>query len=355
MMNSNHSGTKPFDLLGELAKFGIEHSIPLNDPEAIPKFATFVGHALGGALSNPALLHGQRVEAMFEALLISLGEFTLLKAEDNGKVHPGDRYIAPDFRVVLLDGTQWLIEVKNAYIEDSFRPERRFMTTSYREKLENYASATGARLKLAVFWATWGIWTLVSPEQFVDEQGNVSFDMGSGFIENELGILGDRLIGTKPPLRLRLEADPDTIGPVGPDGMVNFTTGDVRIYSGQEELLDPIEKEIAWAFMLYGDWIVSEPMPVLEEAVLTAVEFRWNPDRYRNDPFSTIGTFSQVFSRYYSEETIENEKIVQLFASPQPGWFAPLLADDYKSKALPLLRAKFQAKHLSADLLKGLG
>ena len=107
--------------------------------------------------------------------------------------------------------------------------------------------------------------------------------------------------------------------------------------------------------MLYGDWIVSEPMPVLEEAVLTAVEFRWNPDRYRNDPFSTIGTFSQVFSRYYSEETIENEKIVQLFASPQPGWFAPLLADDYKSKALPLLRAKFQAKHLSADLLKGLG
>ena len=355
MMNSNHSGPRPFDLLGELAKFGIEHSIPLNDPEAIPKFAIFVGRALGGALSNPALLHGQRVEAMFEALLVSLGQFTLLKAEDNGKVHPIDRYIAPDFRVVLLDGTQWLIEVKNAYVKDAFDPERRFMTRRYREKLENYATATGGRLKLAVFWAAWGIWTLVSPEQFVDEQGNVSFDMGSGFLENELGTLGDRLIGTKPPIRLRLEANPGTISPIGPDGMVNFTIEEFRIFSGREELLDPTEKEIAWAFMLYGDWVESEPIPVLEEGVLTAVEFRWDPDKDRNDPFSTIGTFSQVFSRYYSEHTMENEKIVQLYAPPQPGWFAPLLADDYKSKALPLLRAKFQAKHLSAELLKGLG
>ena len=156
---------------------------------------------------------------------VSLGEYTLLKAEDNGRVLPGDRYIAPDFRVVLLDGTQWLIEVKNAYVVDSFEPERRFMTKPYREKLENYAAATGGRLKLAVFWAAWGIWTLVSPEQLVDEQGNVSFDMGSGFIENELGSLGDLMIGTKPPLRLRLEADPDTIRPVGPDGVVNLLPG----------------------------------------------------------------------------------------------------------------------------------
>ena len=355
MLNSNHSGPKPFDLLDELAKFGIEHSIPLNDPNAIPKFATFVGNALGGALSNPALLHGQRVEAMFEALLVSLGEYTLLKAEDNGRVHPGDRYIVPDFRVVLLDGTQWLIEVKNAYVEDSGKPERRFMNKPYREKLENYAAATGAQLKLAVFWAAWGIWTLVSPEQFVDEQGNVSFDMGSGFIENELGYLGDLMVGTKPPLRLRLEANPDTVNPVGPDGMVNFKTGDVRIYSDQAELLDPIEREIAWAFMLYGDWLVSEPKPVLEEDVLTAIEFRWDPDPHRSDPFFTIGTFSQVFSRYYSEHTVENEEIVQLYAPPQPSWFAPLLFDGYKSKALPLLRVKLQAKHLSADLLKGLG
>ena len=354
-MNSNHDKPKPFDLLSEFAKYGLQQEIPLNDPEAVPKFATFVRNAIGGALSDPALLHGRRVEAMFEALLVSLGQYSLLKAEDNGTVHPGDRFIAPDFRVVLLDGTQWLIEVKNAYSKDPFEQERRFMTKAYREKLENYSAATGAQLKLAVYWASWGIWTLVSPGQFIDERGNVTFDMNSGFIENELGHLGDLMIGIKPPLRLRLEADPNTVCPVGPDGVVNFTTGAVRIYSGHEELLDPIEEEIAWAFMLYGDWVVSEPMPVLEGDALSAIEYSWEPDEHRMDPFLTIGTLSQVFSRYYSERTLENEKIVQLHAPPQPGWFAPLLANDYKSKVLPLLRIKIQAKHLSGYLLKELG
>ena len=41
-----------------------------------------------------------------------------------------------------------------------------------------------------------------------------------------MGYLGDLIIGTKPPLRLLLEADPDTVSPVGPDGVVNFATGD---------------------------------------------------------------------------------------------------------------------------------
>ena len=124
---------------------------------------------------------------MFEALLVSLGKFTLLKAEDNGKVHPDGRYIAPDFRVVLLDGTQWLIEVKNAYVKDSFEPERRFMTRPYREKLENYATATGGRLKLAVFWAARGSGLSFLPSSLSMSKEDVSFDMGSGFIENELG------------------------------------------------------------------------------------------------------------------------------------------------------------------------
>ena len=350
-MNSNPFQPKPFDLLSELGKFGMQQRVPLNDPQAIPKFSDFVGKALGDALSNPALLHGHRVESMFEALLVSLGEFSLLKAEDNGRLHPSDQFIAPDFRVVLLDGTQWLIEVKNAYVEDSFEPVRRFMNKRYREKLENYAAATGGQLKLAVYWASWGIWTLVSPEQFINEQGDVSFDMSSGFIENEMGYLGDLMIGTKPPLRLLLEADPDTVSPIGPDGVVNFATGDFRIFSGRNELLDSTEKEIAWAFMLYGDWIVSEPTPMMEGNVLKAVEFRWDPDKHINDPFGTIGMFSQVFSRYYSEQTMDEQEIVQLHAPPQPSWFAPLLADDYKSKTLPLLRIKIQAKHLSTHLL----
>ena len=348
-MNSNSIVSQPFDLLAELAKFGLDHRISLNDPKAIPEFVTFAENAVRRALSRTSLLHGQRTQAMFESMLVSLGGYSLLKAEDTGNVYPNEKYIAPDFRVVLTDGTQWLIEVKNAYIDDPLRQERQFMTKSYREKLEQYASATGGQLKLAVYWAKWGIWTLVSPERFADSAGNVSVDMKTGMMENELVYLGDQMIGTKPPLRLRLEADPATSEPVTADGTVRFTISGVRVYSGEVELLDRLEKEIAWTFMRYGSWRMDGPLADLEGDRLFAVEFRWDPEENTDQGFEMIGTFSEMFSRYYSEQTLLNQEVIQLFAQPRPGWFAPLVASEYEMKVLPLWQFKLYPRYLSAS------
>ena len=280
-------------------------------------------------------------------MLVSLGGCSLLKAEDNGNVYPSEKYLAPDFRVVLPEGTQWLIEVKNAYIEDPLRQERQFMASNYREKLERYASTTGAQLKLAVYWARWGIWTLVSPERFADAAGNISVDMQTGMMENELVYLGDRMIGTNPPLRLRLEADPATTEPVAGDGDVTFTISGVRIYCGEEEVLDHLEKEIAWTFMRYGRWRMDGPLADLEGGRLLALEFRWDPEQNTNQRFEVIGTLSEMFCRYYSEQTLLDQEVVQLLAQPRPGWFAPLIASDYKKKVLPLWRIKLYPRHLS--------
>ena len=354
-MNSDYVERKPFDLLAALAKFGSENRISINDPQAVPKFADFVGDALYSALSDPALLYGQRTEAMFEAMLITLGGFSLLKAEDKGRVHPSERYIAPDFRVVLLDGTQWLIEVKNAYIEEPFRQERCFMTKGYREKLENYAAATAGQLKLAVYWARWGIWTLVSPERLADVDGNVTLDMKTGVFENELGFLGDRTIGTRSPLRLRLETDPATTSPIATDGTVKFTISEVRVFCAEDELLDPIKKKLAWRFMLYGDWKVTGPETILEGGLLKAIDFLWEPEEDMNKGFEIIGDLSHMFCRYYSMQTMQDKEVVQLHAPPKPGWFAPLLASDYDNIELPLWRFTFKPRHLSNSLLQEQG
>ena len=346
-MNSYETGRKPFDLLAELAKFGLEYRISMNDPQAVPKFTTFVRGALCDALSDPALLYGQRTEAMFEAMLISLGGYSLLKTEDSGRVHPEERFQPPDFRVVLPDGTQWLIEVKNVYINDPRQQKRLLMTRTYREKLENYASVTGGQLKLAVYWARWGIWTLVSPKRLVDGDGNLTLDMETGIVENELGCLGDRMIGTRPPLRLRLETDPAKSSPVASDGTVKFTISGVRLYCGEDELLDPIDKEIAWIFMQYGEWKeIGDPLALLEGDLLTGIEFRWEPEERRNKGYEIVGTPSQMFCRYYSEQTMKDQEVVQLHAPLRPGWFAPLVTSDYKKKALPLWQFTFQARHL---------
>ena len=325
-----------FDLLAELARFGATHHVSLRDPETLRVFTSSVRKTLDDALANPTLLYGQRTEAMFEAMVISFGDFSVLKAEDQGSVYPRTGFRVPDFRVVLTDGTQWLIEVKNVYEKDPSKIIRRLMDKTYREELENYASATAAELKLAVFWAKWGIWTLVSPEPFVNEDGNLDLTMVQGMQANELVRLGDRTVGTRPPLRVLLTTDPENTSPIAPDGSVEFTIGNAQVFCNEEELVDPLERQIAWIFMHYGRWQEVDPAPILEGNQLMGIEFRWEPHEQSDQGFEMVGSFSEIFSRYYAEKTLEDREVAQLFADPRPEWFAPLVRGEQVSDALPL-------------------
>lgn len=332
---------KSFDLVADFAKFGAENRNSLRDPQTIEKFITDARKTISDALSDEARLHGQRTQAMFEALLLSLGDHLLIKVEDSGQVYPENRFKVPDFRVVLSDGTQWLIEVKNVYIDNPLRQKRQLMKSDYREMLEAYASATGGQLKLAVFWAKWAIWTLISPEKLLDGNGNLNLDMETAISKNELSHLGDRMVGTRSPLRLKLTADPKRTTPMAPDGTVEFTIARAKLYCSEDEILDPVEQQIAWMFMQYGAWEIIS-IPQLEGDQLKEIEFLCQPRERANRDlgFEIIGTLSQMFTSYYAEQTLENREIMQLQAMPRPKWFAPLVKPDYNSKALPLWRFK---------------
>ena len=328
---------KSFDLVAEFAKFGAENRISLRDAQTIEKFITDARNTISNTLSDNLRLHGQRTQAMFETLLISLGDHLLVKVEDAGQVYPENRFKVPDFRVVLSDGTQWLIEVKNVYIDNPLQQKRRLMNSDYRKKLEAYASATGGQLKLAVFWAKWAIWTLISPDQLIDGNGNLNLDMETAIRMNELTRLGDRIVGTRPPLKLRLTADPKGTTRMASDGTVEFTIARAQLYCSEDEILDPVEQQLAWIFMQYGTWKTSL-IPRLEGDQLKEIEFLCQPIEQVNKDlgFEFIGTLSQMFTSYYAEQTLENREIIQLQATPRPQWFAPLTKSDYNSKALPL-------------------
>ena len=334
---------KPFDLLNVLGRFGAEQKVSLRDPQMRSAFANHVADAVDQALGDSALLHGQRAEAMFEALLVSLGEFRLLTREDGGQVFPSERYVAPDFRVVLNDGAQWLIEVKNVYETDPFAQSRTLLNADYHGKLADYATATGGQLKLAVFWARWSTWTLVSPEKLLDAAGGLTLDMFTALKANELASLGDMTIGTRAPLKLRLTADPDRTGPIGPDGQVEVVFSRSQVFSEDRELLDPVEQEIAWIFTQYGQWEEQEPIPLIDGERLLAIEFSWAPVKEAGEQgFDFVGSLSRIFARYYAEHTMQGRDVVQLRAPLRTGWFAPLIRSDYQSKALPLWRIKLQ-------------
>lgn len=101
-------------LFGRLAESN-EFRCRSQGKRTIPRFDKDIGEA---ALQNEALQHGQRTQNMFEALIVSLGAYKLLKTEDTGIVHREGSFTAPDFRLVLDDGFQWLIDVKNVFLAD---------------------------------------------------------------------------------------------------------------------------------------------------------------------------------------------------------------------------------------------
>lgn len=335
---------KPVDLFADLANFGAEQRISLRDPDLNQAFGDHVRSSVDQALSDPTLLHGHRVEAMFEALLVALGEYKLLKLEDAGRVYPTRGFKVPDFRVVLADGEQWLIEVKNVYEKDPLVQRRLVMKKAYREGLEAYADATGAKLKLAVFWARWSIWTLVSPERLVDAGGDLVLDMNEGMMANELGRLGDRTIGTKAPLRLRLITDPERTSPIADDGTVSITIGATQMLCDQAVLADPLEKEIAGIFMEHGEWQCEGPEAIVKGDRLEAIEFQWAPVEPTGQGFEFVGSLSRMFARYFAQHTVKDNSVVQLRAPLRPDWFAPLVRGNYESKALPLWRFTLQPR-----------
>ncbi|QUS40613.1 hypothetical protein RPMA_18550 [Tardiphaga alba] len=333
--------SKPFDLLNLFARFSRERKISVTEPQSAREFLAEIGTQLDKALTDNTLIQGQRTAAMFEAMVVALGGYKLLKAEDTGRVYPSGMYRAPDFRIVLEDDEQWLVEVKNVYEEDPFRQQRQIMTPSYLASLDKYAQATQASLKVAVYWARWAIWTLVSPHDLLDENGYLKLDMKHAIRFNEMGRLGDLTIGTTPPLTLRLSANLSKPNTIGPDGIAPFTVGEVTMLSEERILARPDEREVAWLLITLGEWAEQDGKPIVIDGKLSAIEFAWLPNERANEGaerFEMIGTLSRMFSRYYTRQACEESGAVQIELEHRPNWFAPLISSHLKSDALPLWR-----------------
>jgi hypothetical protein len=337
---SSTMNTKPpFDLFALFGRFARDQKLSLRDPQSLECFLASARAALRSAVTMDTLLQGQRTENMFAALAVSLGHYKLLNREDNGDTHPAGRYQAPDFRVVLNDGDRWLIEVKNLYDAEA---GRQLFTAKedYLARLQGYADAMQCPLMFAIYWAKWRAWTLVSPNDFDLHNGKRGITMFDAMRANRMAALGDRMIATTPPLRLRFNVDTSKPRDVEADGKVQFTIAGASLYCREKEIVDPVEQKIAWMFMELGEWESGEPTAHVTEGQLDAIEFEWTPIERSNadQPFETIGTLSRMFSRYYASQTVIEQQIIQTEAELVPDWFAPLVASGPKGTNLPLWR-----------------
>lgn len=343
---------KAIDLLALAAGFAREHGIALNDPLLVERFITEAAPKLKEALADPTLIHGSRTERLFEATVLSLGHFRLLKTEDVGRVHAADACRAPDFRVVLDDGEQWLVEVKNVRIKEP-NNQKTQMSAAYLASLQSYADMVGTPLKLAIFWSLWNIWTVISPDRFRRPNGGLRVTMEDAVRANESVRLGEVIIATKPPLRLVLEAAPDMPRSMSADGLANFIIGSTKLYSGDVELTDPRDRNLAEVLLFYGDWSTDGPLAIMDGGEFAGVQFVATPKEPSDQGFECIGWASRIFSRYYAEQTFNGDQVIQLHGEVAPEWFAPLSDWDSKTSKLPLWLFRVQAPAPTCELSGG--
>lgn len=336
----------------EFVAFGREHKVELHDPKALEAFTSHIAEEVETAIASDARLHGHRTQNMFEALIVSLGRYKILKVEDAGIVHSKEPIRVPDFLVVLEDGRRWAVEVKNVFEKEPSHQETSFKS-SYVDELRSYSEGIGYELKLAIYWARWATWTLISAETLRAAGDRLATNMFEALNVNEIGALGDATVGTVPPLRLRLYADPSKPRRLIDTETALITIATSEITCGRNIINNETDRSIAWLFMEYGEWKLSGPHPIMSGDLVDALEYVWNPIEMQNVGFEVIGSLSRMFAGYFASETLRGGKVVRIDAKAVPEWFRPLVDyGSHKDRQLPIW--KFVLKPKSSGMSHGL-
>lgn len=263
--------------------------------------------------SNPAALHGRRVEAMFGYVAAALGTARLIKREDCGDVFTSDQeqLTRPDYRVVAGDGRQLLIEVKNCHTDNPQKGLR--LRVRDWTRLQRYAELFETELRLAVYWSQWRVWTLVSPTALSSRGARLHLSFLDALQYNEMRLLGDFYLGTNPPLRIRILTDPTQPRRIGEAGHVNFVIGGVELFAANTQVTAPRERDLLTYLFMWGNWRECEPAVEVEDGELIAIEFRTAPEEITPyQGFEMIGPMSSMIARVYNQLTTTDQTVRRL-------------------------------------------
>lgn len=326
-----------FDVLDLFTSLGRTHGFTLRGNGGQSRFFQTIENSFNASIRNPILLHGRRTQAMFSYVVASLGRASLIKEEDSGEVFVADCDLRiPDFHIVLLDGSSFLVEVKN-YRRDPRRPL--ILKRPYLEALECYSRLVGKPLRFAIYWSGPNIWTLVSLPNLPRQDGHGWIDLLKAMKINEMADLGDMQVGTTPPLVLRVLTDPMKPRDLDDQGNVSFTIGGLEFYCGGVRIDSKEEQALAYYFMLYGNWTGGEPRPHVREGSLIHIDFEVKHQApTQGQGFEMLGSLSAMISRRFNDLTAPEGAIERLVPSSDPGSLGVVIPNDYKGTHLRLWR-----------------
>jgi hypothetical protein len=332
-----------YSMLDELGDSGMT----IDDARRTQAFLKTVEEGLTASLASSSRLHGWRVQTMFAAVALAIGDIRLLSVEDEGDYYFDDDdgpVKAPDFRVVTATGEHLLVEVKNVAPAEMTTHS---MSGAELEGARRYADWTGARLMMAHYWAGLNLWTLIDSNALTVTGRAATLTVEAALPVSELGLLGDQWLATTPPLVLSLIADKSRPRAVesGPNEQTaHFTIGAVELSCAGRRIDDPLEQEIAARLMFFGSWQAEQQLHYDEGGKVDRLEYVFMPTERAPAPqkFEMVGTLSSMYSALYNLSTLAEEgRVRALRREPEPGALAELVPHDYwnrRDRALPLWR-----------------
>lgn len=341
-----------FDVIDLFAAMAAEHGYKLDDQVSQNAFIDRVRCSIENSKNNDIAIFGKRAEALFAYVAGALGRTALLKQEDTGALyHTENDLLLPDYKLILDDGNSYLVEVKNFHNKD---PRAKLVVKAdYYKKLQKYSVMCNIDLLFAIYFSSWNRWVLVPITAFDAKDDSFEIDFATAMAKSEMSILGDCMVGTSPDLELVLLADKKEANKIDADGLAAFTIREIKIYCAGNEVLDAKEKEIAFYFMRFGDWIEKEAEAIVEHGKLLGMRFIYTPESKTEENFSLIGNLSSMISNMFKEHTMQDGKVVAVNSPLDPERFKVFISKDYKGKRLPLWRFIMQPNYEFTGLTKG--
>lgn len=335
-----------FDVIEVFAAFSREHGYNIRSAEDTETFLQQFRESLKASQENLILLHGKRIEACFGQVAAGLHGCSIIKNEDTGDVISDDAdMLLPDYRLVLKDGRQIFVEVKNCNLPN---PTSKYLLhNDYVAKLQRYSSLNGVPLYFAIYYRCIRAWTLLPVSSFIELKKKYQTTPIHSLANNEMVLIGDVAIGTKPPLVFELVADDAHDASVDEENFARFICGDVKMYCDGKEITDVEEKKIAFYLMRFGQWECGEPEGIIDDkGKLSSVRFTFCPESledFKRNGFAMFGSLSSMITEAYNEHTVYEKQITAITSRVDPGVFSVEIPRDYKGSALNLWRFFIQA------------
>ena len=312
------------------AEIGQEFNLPLDRIGEVFSF----DEATKRGIQDMRLLIGRRAEKMFEYVVASLGQAELVHQEDSAApLYAGEEVQAPDYFVALKSGERYFVEVKHASKEALNEPVT--FSRNYLAILKRYAHLKGHPLTIAVFWQSFGQWTINKVEDFETPHGTINLRFPDALQRTLAGAFGDRMIGVVPPLVCRIHAERDCPSFINEDGLAHFTIGALSFFSEGREILSDLERQVAFYLVFHARWDAHDPVATMAGDRVDFVDLvAQPPERTEGQEFEMIGSTAGMVSKHFKWLTTADAGIVRLTPRLTPGEMAPAFDDSYKGETL---------------------